>query len=178
MSRPLDELYLRWLYAQVGSVRHRAPARTHWSILRVLFTKEFIWIVPNDDNRVEDGRDLRVEFLKSSGVREPDVAWMELGCSMLEMLIGLSRRLSFETDREPRDWFWHFLHVLHLDHYTDDRTIPEEEVNEILDRVIWRTYGRDGDGGLFPLLNPSRDQRDVEIWYQLNEWLLELDQAV
>ena len=92
---------------------------------------------------------------------------------MLEMLIGLSRRLSFETDREPREWFWHLLQVLHLDQYDDSRRIPEEEVDAILERVIWRTYGHNGDGGLFPLQNPSQDQRNVEIWYQLNEYLLE-----
>jgi len=49
VSQPLDELYFTWLYSQVGSVRTRNPARTYWSLLRYLYTKEFVWIIPNDD---------------------------------------------------------------------------------------------------------------------------------
>lgn len=64
MDGPLDEQYLKWLYRQVASSKYRNPARTYWSLLRQLYTTEFVWTVPNDDNRVEDGRDLRYEFLK------------------------------------------------------------------------------------------------------------------
>jgi hypothetical protein len=39
--------------------------------------------------------------------------------------------------------------------------------------VIWRTYDRRGHGGLFPLQRSNRDQRRVEIWYQLSEYLLQ-----
>jgi len=175
MDAPLDERYFRWLYSQVISVRLRNPARTYWNLLRLLFTKEFVWIVPNDDNRVKDGQDLRYEFLECERLDAVDETWMELGCSMLEMLIALSRRLSFETDGEPRDWFWHLLRVLNIAEYTDNKPCPADHVNEILDAVIWRTYSRTGEGGLFPLKRPTRDQRDVEIWYQLSAYLLEQD---
>lgn len=87
-SPPLDELYFTWLYSQVGSVKDRNPSRSYWKILRKLFTKEFVWIVPNDDNRAEDGRDLRLEFLEEHDIQDVDPNWMRLGCSMLELLIG------------------------------------------------------------------------------------------
>lgn len=173
MNELLDESYLRWLYSQVASVRLKNPSRTYWRILRQLYTKEFIWIIPNDDNRVEDGRDLRYEFIEEQGLEDVDQEWMNLGCSFLEMMIGLSRRLSFEDDGEPRTWFWKLMENLDLERYNDNVVIPDDKVDEILDTVIQRTYKRDGRGGLFPLRSARFDQRDVEIWYQLSAYLLE-----
>lgn len=177
MDEPLDELYIKWLYRQVASIRYTNPARTYWSLIRHLFTKEYVWLVPNDDNRMEDGRDLRNEFIRDCDV-DPGPQWMGIGCSMLEMLIGLSRRLAFEAEGESRGWFWEMLENLDLRHYTDayyeeaDRD-QVECVEEILDGVIWRTFEPNGRGGLFPLKYPEDDQRYVEIWYQLSYYLLE-----
>ena len=38
---------------------------------------------------------------------------------------------------------------------------------------VERRYKRSGEGGLFPLKNAAKDQRKVEIWYQLSSYLLE-----
>lgn len=175
ISLPLDDLYLQWLYKQVDEVREQDAARMHWSLFKQLYTKEFVWLIPNDDNRVEDGRDLRYEFLHEFGIERVDSHWMDLGCSFLEMLIALCRRLSFEADGDVANWFWHLLHTLHLSEYTDDFDLPEQDIDDILDVVIWRTYRRDGHGGLFPLKRPRQDQREVELWYQLNAYLMEND---
>ena len=174
---PLDELYLTWLYSKVASVRYKVRSRTYWSLFRQLYMKEFIWIVPNDDNRVEDGRALRHEFVEEEGLFNVDPEWMSLACSMLEMLIGLSRRLAFEVENEPRDSFWFLMHNLDLDELNDANYDARAylKVEKVIDRVIWRRYKADGQGGLFPLERPDRDQRDVEIWYQLNAYLNELD---
>lgn len=173
----LDGAYLEWLYSQVGIVQNRNPARSHWKLLRQLYTREFTWFVPNDDNRIEDGKELRSEFLLETGYQldDPYGHWFSLGCSMLEMLIGLSRRVAFESDRSPGEWFWRLMHNLELDHVTDDiyEISIEEEVEEILDRVIFRQYEYNGQGGLFPLRNAHQDQRAVEVWYQLQAYLLE-----
>lgn len=179
MSASLDEEYFTWLYSHVGSVKLRNKSRTHWSLLRQLYQKEFIWVIPNDDNRVEDGKELRTEFLGEGDgwSRREKRLWLDLPCSMLEMLIGLARRLSFEAEGEPHVWFWHLLETLELSQYNDhnyDNDIARK-VDEILERVIWRTYDPDGHGGLFPLQNAEQDQTRVEIWYQLNAYLLELE---
>lgn len=176
MSRLLDEDYMVWLYSQVGSVKLRNKSKSHWSLIRQLYKKEFVWIIPNDDNRVEDGRDLRHEFLETCGIYGAEPEWMGIGCSMLEMLIGLSRRLSFEAEGEPRVWFWHLIEMLDLEQYTDRmyNEVAEKRIDETLDTVIFRNYAPDGSGGLFPLNRPNEDQREVEIWYQLNAYLLEL----
>ena len=173
MTKPLEELYLTWLYSQFGSVKSRIRSKTYWSLAGALFHKEFVWWVPNDDNRVEDGKALRDEFLDDEGIYDVDPDWMEQGCSMLEMMIGLSRRLAFEAGGEPREWFFELLDNLGLSTYNDAEQFDEDRVDEAIDPVIWRTYGRDGTGGLFPLQHPKKDQREVEIWYQMNAYLLE-----
>jgi hypothetical protein len=183
MDEPLDEGYFKWLYGQVSPLRLKNPTRTYWALLRQLYQTEFVWFVPNDDNRLEDGRDLRYEFMDSvHGLdrSEVDPEWLGLGCSMLEMLIALSRHLSFEAEGEVRDWFWHLLDQLDLRKYNDRFYDPEaaphkfQAIEETLERVIWRRYNYDGTGGLFPLRNPTQDQRDVELWYQMGSYIVEL----
>lgn len=171
MSGPLDELYLHWLYSQVASVRFKNPARTYWSLARHMYMKQFVWLVPNDDNRVEDGRDLRYEFFRENDIA-PDEDWIGLDCSVLEMLIALSRRLAFEGGGKARDWFWTMLENLDLSRCSDVN-YNLGDVEDILDVMIWRTYEPDGRGGLFPLNDPAEDQRDVEIRYQQASYILE-----
>lgn len=176
MGEPLDELYFKWLYRQVASDRLKDPTRTYWELLSLLFSKEYVWLVSNDDNRVEDGRDLRPQFLREQGIEDVDEDWMGLGCSFLEMLIGLSRRCAFEADGSSKDWFWHLLGNLNLVAFSDAylRTKKQRRyVNDVMDAVIWRTYRSSGLGGIFPLRRPKEDQREVELWYQLSCYLLE-----
>jgi len=174
MNKPLDELYFTWLYSQVGDLRTKNQSLSYWRLLRLLYIKEFVWIVPNDDNRVADGRDLRYEFVDQSGLDDVDPGWINLGCSMFELLVGLSRRLSFEADGRVHQWFWRLLNNIGLAGCNDKAEWDDKEVDAILDQVIWRTYKPDGRGGLFPLNKPTQDQTQVELWYQLNAYILEL----
>lgn len=139
--------------------------------MKHLYTTEFIWFIPNDDNRAEDGRALRWEFIEYLGIAS-DYTWMELGCSFLEMLIGVARRLEFEAGGDTERWFWHLIETLDIS-YTDRERYPKQKVQRVLDQVIWRTYDADGHGGLFPLKYFYGDQREVEIWYQLSTWVLQ-----
>lgn len=143
-----------------------------------MYTKRFTWFIHNDDNRAEDGRELRYEFCEIFDIDEGDhTLWMELDCSFLEMLIALARRIAFQTEPEysVQEWFWKFMDNLELRKYTDDvyHSAIAEQVEDVLDRVITRRYSEDGLGGLFPLRNPHRDQRTVELWSQMMAYLLE-----
>lgn len=175
MSHHTDEAYFKWLYSQIGSPRSRNTARTHWAFARQLYKKEFLWFVPNDDNRAEDGRDLRHEFISVTGT-DPSDEWMSLGCSMLEMLIALSRHLAFLANGDSLSWFWEMVENLNIPmswvsdaHYNEEIS---DTVDAALDRVIFRTYEGNGEGGLFPLQNPKEDQRGIELWYQLNAYVI------
>lgn len=176
MSAPLDEQFLSWLYSQVGSVKQRNRSRTHWSLARQLYMTEFIWFIPNDDNRLEDGRNLRYEFLDTQRIENPDPNWLGMDCSMLEMLIALARQLAFLADGATDVWFWHLIEQMDLEQYNDknyDET-AKRRINRACERIIWRTYSPSGRGGLFPLRRPQEDQREIELWYQLSAYLLEL----
>lgn len=171
MNQPLDDQYLTWLYEMISGPE-TSRSRSFNKLAHQLYTKEFVWFVPNDDNRVEDGKYLRYEFADELELQDIDPDWMDLGCSFLEMLIGLSRRLEFQADGNPREWFWHLINNLGL-RYSDRGNYPDGVINEVLDTVIWRTYDYSGAGGLFPLRHPDRDQREIEIWAQLQDYLLE-----
>lgn len=166
----LDEEYLAWLYARIGSTTETRKTRTYWSLCRQLYHKEFVWLIANDDNRVEDGRYLRYQFLEEARLHHVDVNWMGQSCSTLELLIGLANRLAFLTDRDVAHWFWEMLNNLNLSGY-NDRNYHEQEIEDIVDTLMWRNYRRDGQGGLFPMQNPAEDQRKVELWYQMNSYI-------
>lgn len=170
----LDGRYLEWLYNQVGFAYITRKNTSHYSLMSQLYKKPFEWYVHNDDNRMMDGIDLRYEFLDAEGEIADDL-WLALGCSMLEMLVALARNAAFEDERTPNAWFWEMMDNLHLRIFVDAKYNDEAhmEINEALDRINTRDYDADGSGGLFPLRNPERDQRDVELWYQLGAYILE-----
>lgn len=172
---PLDERYLSWLYSQVASVKTRVRARTYWKLFRQLQETIFVAIVPFDDNRISDARDLRYEYLAEAENETGDPDWTRSPVSMLEVLIVLSRQLAFEMDDPVALWFWHLIEMMELEQFNDREydDHAQEAIDSTLDRIIWRRYGPDGRGGLFPLRNPRQDQREVELWYQLNAYLLE-----
>lgn len=174
----LDDRYLEWIYGQIGAVRNRNPAKSYWRLAKQLYTVPFYYFVPNDDNRAADGCEMRMEFIDELGLQEiVDPAWIAMECSMLEMLVGLARRAAFETYSDAGTWFRLFMRNLDLMGYTDAvwNTTIEREVNNTLERVMHRRYRANGVGGLFPLRLPGRDQRKVELWYQLSAYLLEGD---
>lgn len=174
MSPPLDDLYLEWLYreARLDPDLHNVGA-SYWGLFRQLYTKEFVWTVPMDDNRVEDARELRAEFIELSDIDYVDPSWMTLGCSILEIMMSLSRRMAFAGDAEPHHWFWTLINNIGLLTYSDAKKFPRDDVDEVLDRIIWRKYDYSGNGGFFPLKNPLADQREVELWYQMQAYLIE-----
>jgi len=178
-----DDLYFEWLYGQIASVKNRNPARSYWELARQLYQKPYAYFIGNDDNRDYDGKDLRREFIETCDIQDIDILWLDLECSMLEMLIAFARRAAFKVQGNSLDWFWKFIENLGLLDCTDekyDRTI-RRKVDIVLERVINRTYRRDGSGGLFPLRDAKRDQRRIELWYQLSAYILEggyLDQSL
>lgn len=177
MSEPLDELYFDWLYRQVADPDQDL---TFWDVLRVLYKTEFVWIVPNDENRIADGRALREDFLKKERIRlrRSEQNWIELGCSMFELMVGLAIRLESQADKgKAHYWFWELMDNIGLGGFNDSVEVPVSHVEEVLEMVIQRYYKKNGYGGFFPLENPQQDQREIELWYQLSAYVLERELA-
>jgi hypothetical protein len=164
---PLDYEYYGWLKAQVEIPN----GKSYDGLFEIMHNTEFVWMVPNDDNRLQDGLELRDEFANGSKqiLNLP-------GVTLLEILISLSRRTAFTAGGTPEQWAWQLLRNLRLHKKPDPLTEHQAtRVKDILDTLIWRTYQRDGRGGFFPLKHPDEDQTKVEIWYQMNKYVMEMD---
>lgn len=184
MSRKTDPLlrdeYLHWLEPQLRD-EHGRPDKTYEGLLNVMFDKAFTSPIPMDENRLVDGKDLRVEFAQtvrgSNRVKlnVTDALLNMAPISFLEVLIALSRRLAFTAGGEAPGWAWQLLANLELDRMWDPLTRPKHvRIREIMDKAISRTYLPDGTGGFFPLAWPDDDQTRIELWYQLNSYAEEL----
>lgn len=170
MPKQLDHAYFEWLVSQIEISGHR----TYNDLFEKMHTIEFVWTVPNDDNRVQDGLDLRSEFL--SGVHG-DLVNPEVGVSLLEVLVALSRKVAFIAGGQPSFWAWQLLDNLGLRKMSDPLTgAKARRADDIFDALIWRTYRSDGRGGFFPLNWPDEDQTKVEIWYQMNKYVNEIQE--
>lgn len=176
-ERTLDDLYFEWLYKKVGVVQNRNPNKSYWKLARYLYQMPFFWVVPNDDNREADGKDLRNEFIDECDIQDIEINWLQIDCSVLEMMIALANRAAFASVGEAGDWFRKFLGNLKLLGFTDARYNQDAEVKikHIIERLVDRTYNSRGVGGLFPLQHADTDQRKVEMWCQLSSYLSEGD---
>lgn len=161
-----DYDYYEWLVSQIRV----PPNKPLTGVFERMHNLEFIWFIPNDDNRVQDGLDLRIEFLDGTNKR------LDLnGVTILEVLVGLSRRVAFTAGGDAKTWAWRLLKNLKLHKCTDPLSDDQaNRVDDILYSVVWRTYAADGWGGFFPLKQPSEDQTKVELWYQMNAYVIEM----
>ena len=169
----IRQAYFDWLYNQIKeeeSLRFKNFIFEFHSI-------PFICIIPNDDNRAEDGCQLRYRFADLNNNSDPPLSG---ACTILEMLIALANRMDFilfdeaKGERCPK-WFWLFIDNLKLQKYDNDESAEsKKKFNKIvLRKFVKREYQGDGRGGLFPLNSPANDQRHVEIWYQMMDYISE-----
>jgi hypothetical protein len=174
----VTDAYYSWLCDLISANQH--SNKTYWLLANDLHHHEFNWSVPNDDNRAFEAKNLREQFCEENGIVYIYTDFPP-GVSMLELIIGLAYRCeSIMEDQldgmKMRDWFWKIMVNVGLDEYADDvyyEMRGQVIVGEILEKIVNRTYHKDGKGGLFPLKHPKKDQRKVELWYQMNEYLVE-----
>jgi hypothetical protein len=166
-----EQDYFVWLTSQI-----KIPANNenrYDELFQRLHDTEYVWIIANDDNRLQDGEDLRAEFWSANGSRKRTFPFP---VTLLEVLIALSRRTAFNSMREkdPGIWVWRFLKNLRLTKSSDPLTGRKaDHVEDVIEALIWRTYAYDGRGGLFPLKEPKVDQTRTELWNQMNAYLIE-----
>lgn len=176
---PIEELYFQWLYDTYVGFNEQEP-ETHWRLMSHLQHTRYVWSVPNDDNRAEDGVFLRETFIAKHPQYRRSIAvdFLAQDCSVLEFLIALSERAEFESMRPQMWWFWEFINNLRLLSLND--TVWERNgarcvaiAYHIIEQFLNRQYNYDGTGGLFPLEAPPIDQRRAEVWYQMSTYILE-----
>ena len=169
----LNSRYFHWLVSIAN-----LPEYTR--LLKELYLTPFKWTIPFDANRADDGVQLRYRFGRIYNIPDAQICAELDGtqCSMLEMMVALGIRTEEDimSDAEFGDRVSFWIHVmissLGLSSF-NDHCFDALQVNYILERFLNHGYTKDGSGGLFyiPDLDPSRDMRTVEIWYQLNWYL-------
>ena len=175
----IDQDYFHWLCELVHIDQEHA---SWWLVAKDLHRREFVPMLDRDENRAMDGFALRERFL--DGERYSLRDHIDGECSVLEMLVALAQRMDFETsdayseDSNDRTayWFWEMLDNLGLTAFDDDSYVELEGqtyVDKIIDDFVERRYDYDGEGGIFPLRYADRDQRRVELWYQMSAYLCE-----
>ena len=142
-------------------------------LLMVMYETDFVWALDLDEDRVDDGLLLREEL----AVSKP-----EKPCSVLEVLIGIARRMDYilsddiSGDR-TRVWFWEMVENLGLKTWTNliiwHTPGARFSIQTVLNRWMTRCFEVDGTGSIFPLKYPKYDQRDQTITYQMNAYILE-----
>ena len=166
MNREFAERYFGWLAEQINVDYGNRP-KEYDGLFRHIHSKDFIWIVPNDDNRVGDALELRREFWDRRPIPRR-------GVSTLEVLVALSRRLEFNAGGDRELWAGQLIKNLGLQKMFDPvSSRKHDRIDEVLDTLIWRTYEPNGEGGLFPLRYAKEDQTKVEIWYQMSAYIIE-----
>lgn len=164
--------YFDWLTAQIDIPPRKN--RTYHELLVAMYNKEFVWILSGDDNRLQDALDVRHEFLGRNR-RDP---LNNQPVSILEVIIALSRRVTWIANRTPEKWAWELIKNLGLHKASDPLSGRKvEDVENTLECLVWRMYERDGTGGFFPLQYPIEDQTKKEIWDQMNAYVNEMNRA-
>lgn len=180
MTENIEGLYFDWLLSHVRKTTVAFPFN-YMRLMQALDQRPFIFTLPMDENRYQDGIDLRYRFGRHEGISESEIASaLDIRqCSMLEMMVALSIRIEehiMEDDNlgdRTGQWFWEMIESLGLAKMTDNCFDPVL-VDDILTNFMERRYEYNGRGGLFTLANPPKDLRTVDIWYQMNWYLNEL----
>ena len=162
----IKESYFNYLIRKIGLENDTLMTSSLWA----MFCMPFYILVDFDSNRYEDGKQLRRDLaFERPSTRGALSREMPDDCSMLEMLVALAARMSLTIDHTPSSCFWHMFDNLDISDPTDP-----EEVEEAMRILRDREYNYDGSGGgLFPVDSPNSDFRDIEIYKQMNEYLIE-----
>jgi len=164
--------YFSWLLQFIEY--YRVNLNRYMRLLVYLFDREFTWVIPNDSNRAYDAMELRFDFLNGEECEEID----KRPCSVLEVLIRLSmdweHEITYDFHKGDRSnvWFWVMIDNLGLLDYPDTN-FDEDIVDEIVSVWLDRRFEKNGIGSPFPVKSGIRDESGIEIWLQLQDFVLE-----
>lgn len=170
----INKDYFEWLCELIDSNRYSRQV-SYRQLLSHLHDIEFTCLHPRDENRADDGVQLRRRY----GLSRDDASladYIRGPCSVLEMMVALAIRceetIMDDTAMGDRtgQWFWGMVHNLGLSPMKDYH-FDRKFVDDVIARFLNREYGPDGRGGLFTVKNCNYDMRDVEIWCQLSWYL-------
>ena len=179
----LSELYLVWLLNLINADNYKG--KSYIKLCSLLNKIPFKPVMKLDENRSSDVQSLlRETYIQSQSdwYRLNNDEIMELPAwpvSFLELIISLAMRIDLDFMREingidnTRIYFWVLVRNLGFLSFDDDNW-NEDSIISVVNRlniVQERKYDFNGNGGLFPLENAEMDQRNVQIWNQLCQFV-------
>ena len=171
-----EQYYLNWL--------SQFFPNDNWyqKLINDLYYTEFTYFLAMDSNRAEDGINLRWKFAAENEwpIEIIEEYFRNRPCSVLEMMIALAIRCFtvFDESGDVRfipQLISEMLSNMGLIDQVDDEYDPYEtdlKVSVFLDRQ----YEKNGSGGLFIINNPELDLRSMDLWMQLNWYLMSKEQ--
>lgn len=143
-------------------------------LFRDLSSTIFESLIDFDDNRVYETLAFRDEYDGDPGMFPEYVSMLEI----IRCMAIKCEELTFDaSNNESRtEWFWQLLSNVGLDKFSDDVYHDHgggDAVKTILNKIIQRKYKSNGEGGLYPMKRTVLNQRNVDLWYQMNEYVIE-----
>ena len=153
-------------------------------VLITLMEVPFRWYIRRDENRALDGLELRDIYEDETG----EVCDQDGECTVLEMMVALAIRCNDEIMYDPDDpkradrWFWVMIENLGLDVFEKKVAIQGSKTstfdsdcdakNEILD-ILDEFMAKNGCKWLFSKKKHPPNFDKMELWYQLNHYLMD-----
>lgn len=152
--------YIPWLI-QRGCLENYSELASVWDEL------DFVWYIPEDEDKAIQALRMRDEYCYETGKPSPRQA----PASFLEVFVSITDTLTAMLYQDRESFTKSILLNMGARSYSDDGRQPSEIHEEALiiaERVMYRTYSRNGTGGLFCI--PGIDILEMPLTTQMIQW--------
>lgn len=177
----LTETYFDWLRRDAFATPKEQ--KEYEGVLRILHDIPFYWTIWSDENRAGDALSYRQsDFLgfqhDLDGMDQHWLNdWAQASPTVLEVLLGISRRWNYYFEGPTQMYFGHLFRNLGLDRFPGSVIGPanQERIRAICDEWMARQFQPNGLGSPFPVQHALDliDFRSVDIWGQMNAYSAE-----
>lgn len=153
-------LYTPWLI-QRGCLENYTELASVWDEL------DFVWYIPEDEDKAIQALRMRDEYCYETSMPSPRQA----PASFLEVFVGITDSLTAMLYQDRKVFTKSILLNMGARSYSDEGRLSSEiheGALEIAERVMYRTYGRNGSGGLFQI--PGADVLEMPLTTQMIKW--------
>lgn len=152
--------YASWLIKR-GCLENYSVLASVWDEL------DFTWYIPEDEDKAIQALRMRDEYCYETGMPSPRQA----PASFLEVFVSITDTLTAMLYQDRESFTKSILLNVGARSYSDDGC-PTSEIHEealnIAERVMYRTYSRNGTGGLFRI--PGVDTLEMPLTTQMIQW--------
>lgn len=152
--------YTSWLIKR-GCLENYSELASVWDEL------DFVWYIPEDEDKAIQALRMRDEYCYETDMPSPRQA----PASFLEVFVSITDTLTAMLYQDRELFTKSILLNLGARSYSDDGRLPSEIHGEALiiaERVMYRTYSRNGTGGLFRI--PGTDTLEMPLTTQMIQW--------